>query len=185
MIAKPRIKDKKTCIMCGTEKPASDYYAVRYTTKQGKSSVRLEPRCKECARARRKHAHHSNRAAELVKMKVRREKNRDKYLASLNAYRAANRGLILRQRVISEQKRRAAKAGQDDRAMIARVLDEAKIGDKWLDAYTGELIDKPEIDHIVPLTKGGAHSYENLCVTSGFNNRSKNNRSLLVWLATR
>lgn len=185
MIVKPRIKDKKTCIMCGAEKPASAFYVVRYTTKQGKSSVRLESRCKECAKARRKHAHHSNRAAELIKMKARRGKNRDKYLASLKAYRAANRELLLRQRVISEQKRRAAKAGQEDSAMIARVLDEAMVGDKWLDAYTGELIDKPEIDHIVPLTKGGAHSYENLCVTSGFNNRSKSNRSLLAWLAAR
>jgi len=115
----------------------------------------------------------------------RRLKNKDRYAASIKAYRDENREKTLRQRVISEQKRTAAKFGQEDNALIERVLAEARFGDKYLDAYSGDMIDKPVVDHIVPLSRGGAHAYENLCVTSRSNNSTKHAKPLLVFLATR
>jgi 5-methylcytosine-specific restriction endonuclease McrA len=40
-------------------------------------------------------------------------------------------------------------------------------------------------DHIVPLTKGGAHSADNLCVSCASCNHSKGAKPLAIWLATR
>lgn len=183
--AKSRLKAARRCISCSVEKSSDQFYCYEYKTTQGKQGVRHESRCKECARSRRIKAHHKNRPEELRKMRKRRAENRDAYLANLYAYRAANREKVLRQRVVSQQRREAKKLGKDDNALIERVLEEARFGDKYLDAYTGELIDRPEIDHIVPISRGGAHAYENLCVTSRSNNSSKHARPLLVWLATR
>jgi hypothetical protein len=39
------------------------------------------------------------------------------------------------------------------------------------------------VDHIQALSKGGAHDYWNMCVTSLANNSQKHARSLPVWLA--
>lgn len=61
----------------------------------------------------------------------------------------------------------------------------ARVGSQYLDAYTGELIDDPTIDHIIPLASDGAHSALNMCVTSRFNNTSKHKTPMLVWLVKR
>lgn len=183
--AATRLKVERKCITCGQTLPSSAFYAHEYTTIQGKVSVRHESRCKPCARERRRAQHKKNRAQEIAKMTARRQANKGRYAASLRAYRAANREKTLLQRRISQQRRIAAMHGQEDRALIGRVLDEARVGEKYLDAYSGALIDKPVVDHIVPLSAGGAHAYENLCVTSRQNNSSKHSKPLLVWLATR
>lgn len=185
VVSAPKLKAERACISCLSVKPATEFYVYEYVTTQGKSSVRHESRCKDCARARRRASHAANRPTELKKMTERREKNRDRYRASLYAFREANRSHVLAQRVAHQQRRTARKHGQDDNALIERVLDEARVGDRYLDAYSGELIDRPVVDHIVPLSAGGAHAYENLCVTSRPNNSSKHAKPLLVWMATR
>ena len=108
-------------------------------------------------------------------------------LDKVRAYRAENRDKWLRQKRAYEQKRRAGASldSTEAVALIERVLEEARCGLLYLDAYTGDLITEPEVDHIVPLSRGGKHEYENLCVTSGFNNRSKRDRHALVWLLER
>lgn len=179
------LKTERECITCRATKSGDEFYSYGYTTNQGKRSIRHDSRCKDCAKARRKEMHGRNRTSELQKMAARRKKNRDRYLANLYGFRMANRDHVLTQRVVHEQKRTAKKYGKPDKAMIDRVLAEARFGNRYLDAYTGELIDNPVVDHIVPLSRGGEHAYENLCVTSRQMNSSKHSKQLLVWLATR
>ncbi|MCK8788090.1 HNH endonuclease [Roseomonas sp. NAR14] len=177
----------KVCIMCGEEKPRAAFYTYPYTTNQGKRSVRLESRCIPCSRSRRKDDYARHGEARRATARRYKDANREAVAAQVREYRTANIDLLRRQRVVSEQKRRAGAriSSAESRALIERVLEEARFGDRYLDAYTGELIDKPEIDHIVPLKAGGEHVYENLCVTSGKVNRSKHARPLLLWMASR
>lgn len=37
----------------------------------------------------------------------------------------------------------------------------------------------------IPLSKGGEHTYANLCVTSRSNNSAKATRQMLIWMALR
>lgn len=69
------------------------------------------------------------------------------------------------------------------KAPILSVLAEAKFGDKYLDAYSGQLIDVPTIDHIEALSLGGSNEPENLCITSFANNHSKSDLPLIIWMA--
>lgn len=182
------IKDgQRPCIKCGETKPVSEFPSYAYTTKQGKPSVRYDSRCNGCQKVRRKARYERDPEASNAVSRAYKAANRDELNAKVRAYRAANVAKVRRQRVIAEQKRRA-QADLDkvaSRELIESVLEESRFGALYLDAYSGELIAKPEVDHIVPLKHGGAHEYENLCVTSGWNNRSKNSRSLILWLAQR
>jgi len=123
----------------------------------------------------------------LAQSSAWKRRNYEANQAKFRAYQAANIDLVRARRRASEQKRRYAVLATADvnGDTIQKVLDEARFGDRWLDAYSGELITNPTIDHIEPLVRGGVHTYENLCVTSRANNGRKHARSLLVWLAVR
>ena len=41
------------------------------------------------------------------------------------------------------------------------------------------------LDHVVPISKGGQHTKDNLVPACAYCNGSKNDRPLLVWMATR
>lgn len=186
--ANTRLKTERVCITCKETKPAGEFYLYRYTTQQGKNSVRLQSQCKRCHRERRIASYPARREENIAQCKAYREANREQRNERLREYRAANVDKVRRQRVASEQKRRAKgynTARNDCREITDQALELARIGDLYLDAYSGELIDKPTIDHIVPLRAGGEHSLENLCVTSRANNISKHNKPLLMWLARR
>ena len=71
------------------------------------------------------------------------------------------------------------------RESIGEVLESYRVGDMYWDVYSSELIEKPTIDHIVPISSGGTNESANFCVTSLENNSSKNKMPLLVWLAKR
>jgi 5-methylcytosine-specific restriction endonuclease McrA len=66
--------------------------------------------------------------------------------------------------------------------IIKEGCDQYKIGDKYLDVYSGELIDSPSVDHVVALSKGGKHEVDNLCVTSAKSNNEKHAHSLIMFL---
>jgi 5-methylcytosine-specific restriction endonuclease McrA len=188
-VANPRLPKQRECAICKAIKPASDFYSYRYITNQGKYSIRLETRCIPCSRERRKKQYRDrDHAKQHSKNQAYRAANRDRIIANVNAYRAANRDKVLLQRILSERKRRMRGYIRNHtgvRKIIDEALELARVGDKFLDAYSGELIDRPTIDHIVPLSAGGEHVLDNLCITSFQNNRSKRSAPLLVWLAKR
>lgn len=177
----------KRCCDCCADKAVTEFGSYAYTTNQGKRSTRIDSRCRACNRARRKAAYAVDGERMRAVGRAYKARRGQALLDQVQAYRAANREKWLLQKRGYEQRRRSCAAldSVDAVALVARVLDEARVGRKWLDAYSGELISDPEVDHIVPLSKGGRHEYENLCVTSGWNNRSKSNRPVLAWMAQR
>jgi 5-methylcytosine-specific restriction endonuclease McrA len=149
--------------------------------------MRYEPRCKQCNRERRKETWASDPVKHRRRQNVLRDANREHLNREANR-RNLERGAEKRlKRVIAQQKRHACFGGTaaENRKIIEDALEFACFGDKYLDAYSGELIDRPTVDHIIPLSRGGQHSADNICITSFSNNASKNNKPLLSWLLER
>lgn len=180
-----RVKDgRRPCIQCGEWLPVEQFSSYPYTTRQGKQSVRLDPRCHPC-NAQRRQARR-DRAGE-------RERDR---LASL-AWKRANKERIAaywRERRASDQSFRPMKAayqrarkgrmraglgaGRNDQAILA-IYSEAKAIERKLAACV-ECDDPLElamhVDHIVPLARGGRHAIENLRIVSARENLRKGSR---------
>jgi 5-methylcytosine-specific restriction endonuclease McrA len=177
----------RTCITCNEARQSDSFYRYAYTTTAGNPGHRYDSRCKPCARARRIGDYSRNTEARKAVAREWKASQGEAALQKVRDYRVANREKWLLQKRAYEAKRRSG--GSLDSAaavrLVRRVLDEARVPGGYLDAYTGEIINDPEVDHIVPLARGGAHEYDNLCVTSGFNNRSKRDTPMLVWMARR
>lgn len=181
------IKDgKRLCITCKGMMPTSEFAAYAYWTKQRKRKRRHNSRCKTCESVRR--ADRYARDGHITRAEAREYKNKNKGILNekVRIYRTNNAEIVRLQRRSSEAKRKDSRCGSGANGLVyKRVLDEARLGDLWLDAYSGCLISEPTIDHIVPLSRGGRHEYDNLCVTSLANNSSKHNRPLLIWMVER
>jgi 5-methylcytosine-specific restriction endonuclease McrA len=178
----------RCCIMCNQSLPLSDFYSCSYTTKQGKPSKRRDSRCIECSKARRRADWRTNQPARLKVVKAYRAANRTAIRAQQNSRLLGDEAEKVRRMKRIYQSKRKAKSrlpGAENRAMMERVLEEARFCGGYLDAYTGEIIQEIQVDHIDPISRGGQHCYENLCVTSPFNNGSKNALPLIVWMASR
>ena len=52
-VQKPRLPIERKCIACLAVKPAGDFFSFRYTTANGKLSVRLDSTCKVCTALQR------------------------------------------------------------------------------------------------------------------------------------
>lgn len=155
----------RKCHICGEHKDESQFSRYAYTTLQGKRSVRFESRCRECNAERRRHYRQPG------------EQKR---------YRESNPHRTMLQSSVSKIRRRLRKYGvmvPDATRITLDAFESYRVGDKYLDAYTGKLIDRPILDHVVPLCKGGLHEPGNLCVTSYEVNRDKSENDLIAWMA--
>jgi 5-methylcytosine-specific restriction endonuclease McrA len=195
--------EQKRCARCGQVKPVEEFPFGSWRTRA--NGIRKRYRDSYCADCRKEYSRTSPsiRASKAayqrkyrlrdpeafkVKKRISRQNHPTTHNARSKRWVEANpekRRLTTR---ICEQKRRAmawSKKQPDVRAAIEQALELARFGDKYLDAYSGDLIDDPTIDHIVPLSQGGSNDADNLCVTSLSNNSSKFNDTLLVWLVKR
>ena len=128
----------RECITCGGVRKATEqFYCYSYITNSGNRSVRYDSRCKPCGRVRRRADYAKNTEARKAVARIYKENNRAalaqysarKRLADLEGYRAAKRASeALRQYKIKLPKGEAA-------ALVRLVLDEARVGDMWIDAY--------------------------------------------------
>jgi len=189
----------KTCRKCKTLKSATEFAIVTYASgRRGLTSP-----CKECQSQARttEEARAANRAYTKKLKKEGRytprskeyraayyQKNKDKIRLRNKAFRDANPE-IMRKRYIAAIYKKISmgcdKRLKHVRESIEEVLESYRVGDMYWDVYSSELIEKPTIDHIVPLSSGGTNESANFCVTSLENNSSKNKMPLLVWLAKR
>jgi 5-methylcytosine-specific restriction endonuclease McrA len=83
---------------------------------------------------------------------------------------------------ICEQRRRVAEKAPGEAALTTEQWREIKA---WFDgrcAYCFALTPKPEIDHIIPVSRGGLHVASNVAPACRWCNRSKNGRDLVEWL---
>jgi 5-methylcytosine-specific restriction endonuclease McrA len=106
------------------------------------------------------------------------EKNRDKVVATLRAYYAANKEKFLHNGRI----RRARVAGADG-VMSEGVVEKLFVFQDGLCACCGELLgDKFDLDHIVPISKGGSNGDENLQLLRSRCNKQKNARNPIEFM---
>jgi hypothetical protein len=182
---KSRMKVEKGCITCQVVKPRAEFHLYRYTTNQGKPSLRMDSRCKACNSVRRK-LRKSEREREVVRKY--RSLHREQINNQIKRHRQEFRAETLAGRIASEAKRRAKGYDRNlsaTRESILQVLELYRIGNRYVDVYDGVLIDAPTIDHIEPLSGNGHHESGNLCVTSRQNNTSKHKTPLIVWMTRR
>ena len=194
-------KERK-CLKCGEVKSADQFSMGGWRTRaNGERRRYLNPCCKPCLNEIKRsqpgikavkaayQRNYSKTSQGKINKRRDRQKHQDHYNDKSRRWIENNpekRRLIA---LACSHKRRTEqgwdKKAPEVRAAIEQTLELARIGDKYLDAYSGELIEEPTIDHIVPLSKGGTNDLDNLCVTSLSNNSSKFNDDLLVWLVKR
>ena len=170
----------KKCTKCSEIKPL-DQFAKRADRPCG-----VLAQCKKC-KADRRSAWGKNIVAHLVQQGAEYYKNNKNYeIEGMRKWRAANRQ---KSRNLAKARKTFYRVCGLSVSSAYKTLEDAcnqyKIGDKYLDVYTGELIDNPSVDHIIPISKGGRHELDNLCTTSMRNNLSKHNKSLVMFLWAR
>lgn len=186
----PAHDEYRTCVKCGDRKTIEEFRKVSTKRKKsGKVCTGRDSTCKRCALRINYECRRQPHNIETLKRKQARyfQKHREEIDPKSKQWWAAH----------PEQKRLTAltyahkvRVSGDGvkyacRDAIKSAFAMAKIGELYLDAYSGELITKPTIDHIMPVTRGGTNHEDNLCITSLENNASKSDDVLIVWLAKR
>lgn len=109
---------------------------------------------------------------------VSRPGNRDRVRSNSRAWAKEN----VERRKTHEARRRALKAGASTELVVPSVVFDR---DNWVCALCNESVPKnatfpnrlyPTIDHIIPLSKGGSHTYENVQLAHQACNSRKGNR---------
>jgi len=197
----------KTCSKCSREK-ALDLFSKNSGGKFGRHSVckvcmyaAAKERYKPEQRAASNAAYYQlNKEAVLKRTAEWTKANREKASASCRKWRAENpekqRQATLDWRAKNPEAQsahwsandftRRAKGYSSKRSDIREAIIACKeayrVGDKYLDVYTMQLIDEPTIDHVVPLSLGGRNELENFVLTTRENNSSKGNQNLIAFL---
>lgn len=170
----------KTCTKCGESKPESGFYADK------RRPAGLQSECKQCVKARSRVNHEANRERGLERRRAYYAMNRDRQRQVMREWYLANReqhAALARkwrhenpQRKRDMEQNRRARAGgyhvEDVDRMVVLAIYEGCCG------ICGEPVDAErfDIDHIVPIARGGMHSYENVQPAHGRCNQSKKNR---------
>lgn len=160
----------KECVRCRLTKPLTEFY------KDSRASDGLQSACKECERNRSAYWKNQNKVKRLTQIKAyNAQRDKDKHRIEARVYYEQHKEEILERRTIwrvekaehakakmreYRRRRRAAKAGQIEHYTAAqwRALC-ATYGGQCL--RCGK-IGKLEPDHVIPLSKGGHDTIENI-----------------------
>jgi len=170
----------KICSRCRAEKDISDFGkrsdrpdGLQYFCKQCARRAVAEIRTSDPERARLLDVKYrtENKTAFAARQKRYRETHREQQRQRTSRWRAANPHIAKEQ-----DHRRRALIGADKKrvssAEIKKMLSGACI-------YCGAKAE--QIDHVVPLSRGGRHSIGNLAPACGFCNRSKGASFIVEW----
>ena len=157
----------KTCTRCGETK-ALDEFHNRKDAKDGKNS-----HCKTCARVIKRAYLDANREIHRERRRIYYWANRDRERSQGSAYQAANP----EKSRIREQRRRARKA--DNGVYLVTDRDYRRILESPCVAC-GSTQDI-QVDHIIPIARGGRHAVGNLQALCGSCNASKWAYLPIVW----
>lgn len=165
----------KTCTKCKEEKELTEF------SKRKASHDGLQPKCKACTKA----YYEANRERIAEKQHEYQKANREHILEYRREYYRVNREraaeyqreykkahLLMYREINGRQraKKHGAPTGHADYELVVATSN-------GLCGICGEpIFGKFDIDHIVPLNKGGAHSMDNLQVAHAYCNRSKGMR---------
>lgn len=155
----------KACIMCGEVRSLGDFYAYGYTTKQGKESIRYESRCKPCSRARRKEYYSENTEQCQVSSQGWKKRNADR-IKQYNKRRQSEQEVRDLKAYHQRLRKARMRSGEDDDPAIREIYRKAKMIEAQVESCPvfdiPELGHEMQVDHIHPLSKGGAHVAANL-----------------------
>jgi 5-methylcytosine-specific restriction endonuclease McrA len=118
-----------------------------------------------------------------VKMREKRDTRRPKIRASLRAYYRKNKERFF---AAARIRRALKKAAAVNLAGIQEFVRAVKAKPFSICYYCHERVPLKRIhfDHIIPLSKGGAHAVENLCVACSACNLSKGAKPMIEWART-
>ena len=194
------LKSHKECKECGELKIGSEYGAY----KRSNGNYNLNSSCKCCQKIAKKEYYKENAEKISEQKKEYRKENSEKrkeYLKE-NAEKIAERKKEYYQEnaeKIAEQRKeyRQTSAGKEASARDShkRRALKAKNGGSYTSeqwqicleyfdnkcAYTGEILDSLNVEHILAVSKGGTSYIWNLCPSNQNPNRSKNNKDLETW----
>ena len=187
----------KTCSRCEQTK-ALDYFGKNKTKKDGHNSE-----CKECVRAYNAEYYKANSDRIKSKVKDYREKNSDVVKQRKSRYAKEN-ALAIRKKVAEWQRANPEKRAQNAKAHRQRhpERENAKAAKRRARArkngvftFTQKELKKIysspcfycgskkniELDHILPISKGGRHSIGNAVSACRLCNSQKSNKLLIQW----
>ncbi|HAQ02974.1 TPA: hypothetical protein DCQ22_03735 [Candidatus Nomurabacteria bacterium] len=166
MFVVPKLKrggcSKKYCSEKCRTKAANKRFSVANPGRRKEINKEWSLRNVEKERTRKRKYAHDHREQESIRHKMWRDKNRE-YVNSRNRkYTKTNK----EQRRLNDEKRRAAKNGCENKLTKSEWLEIlSKHEYKCAKCGTQERI---SLDHIIPLSKGGTHSADNvqpLCIS--------------------
>jgi 5-methylcytosine-specific restriction endonuclease McrA len=161
----------KTCGTCGQDKPRDAYH------KRSRSKDGLAAACKDCVKAYDRRRYEAAPEAICETTRQYRAANAERVAEAKRVYRAAHP----EQRHDDNHRRRARRVG----ATVGRIDWQAL--DAAVDCYLcGSPLDGAlHLDHIIPLSRDGAHSTRNLAWTHEACNLRKSDQLLseLAWYA--
>jgi 5-methylcytosine-specific restriction endonuclease McrA len=164
------IERVKCCTRCSQEKPLHEFYACRYTTNQGKQSIRYESRCRKCVSKRGKERRAKDPSLSSRYMAEWRSKNGDRELEYRKQYQDSDHGKRVRAKNQRLRKARM-RSGSGDDAEIRAIYTEAMEIERIIAVCPvfdiPELTKKMHVDHIIPLARGGKHVASNLQILPG------------------
>jgi len=160
--------ESKCCSRC-KEIKALDEFHIKRRSKDGHS-----PHCKVCE-IERQRQYRKNHYGEYLAIKRRYRNTHQKEIASCRKlYYETHSDSVLA--TVHRYRARIAGVSIED-------FDARDVWQYWgnICAYCGST-ENLTLDHIVPLSNGGAHSPDNLCVACRFCNSSKSNKGLTEWM---
>jgi 5-methylcytosine-specific restriction endonuclease McrA len=164
---------EKACRKCGVVQPLVAYPCDKRST-DGRCSE-----CRECRRERNRGYRERNPDSHREYLARRRaqdpEGERERKRLAIAAYRAANIDYVRLKRRTYEAARKARKLAQWDEHVDPMVVFERDHGVCGICGHPVALTEF-QVDHVVPLSRGGRHGYANVRVAHGLCNRVKKNR---------
>jgi 5-methylcytosine-specific restriction endonuclease McrA len=178
----------KRCTKCGKYFAATTEFFYRDATRPGG----LYPACKQCKKAYADDYRVTHREKLRVASRIDYYKHREKRLEYNRHWNREHREHVLNQkrqyrslnkdRLNAEHQRRRAKrlmAHGKYTAADIRLQYKTQKGRCWW--CSKQLGNNYEVDHRIPITRGGSNAPENLCISCPACNRSKSNKLPWEW----
>jgi len=174
---------ERRCTKCWEVKSFSEFH------KQVKGKYGVVTQCKTCRAIKDKEYYEANRDKYLARSRIQYHAHREEALAAGRQWcidnpekvaAKARRWQVKNADHVASYMRmwRARTAG-----VVIEIIDIAEVWDYWgpMCAYCGSTEDLT-LDHIVPLSQGGPHSFDNLTVACRSCNTSKSAKKLIEWM---
>lgn len=174
--ARPAVPAAKTCSKCKVEKPGTSEFF--YKSAASRAPDGLQYYCKECAKTAARSSYAKDPAASNARRVANRRANPERDAATHRRWAAANPEAQREHWRKTKQTRRAARRGNLTEYVDPLVLLEM---DDGVCGICGGDVDPFEfhMDHVIPVSRGGDHSYANMQVSHPRCNKRK--RDIMPW----